>query len=259
MFISSSAAAAAAGIHVIRCMRLRDAGVIQTFALFGSKPASKPKTTTGKVLHRAHIFFSLVLFLFLFWLLLLLLLCLSCFPHGVLLRFASNWSRELGSAHAGSEGEDCGRHFWNFWRNRIHQGKRTLRGLSCHVLVSTDWGTFPILSLSLSLRDLFSSVQRMIVPRAVCLFLDKWKQLPFAYSIYALHICHLTGWFYLHYGLLFWGKLSQERVPKPSLTLKQGFHWTKQSHSCCSSSFSPFLGQLELWEITEDLLMLQHP
>jgi hypothetical protein len=49
MFISSSAAAAAAGIHVIGCMRLRDVGVIQTFALFGSKPASKPKTTTGKV------------------------------------------------------------------------------------------------------------------------------------------------------------------------------------------------------------------
>ncbi len=54
MFISSSAAAAAAGIHVIGCVRLRDVGVIQTFALFGSKPASKPKTTTGKVLHRAH-------------------------------------------------------------------------------------------------------------------------------------------------------------------------------------------------------------
>ncbi|CAK9878070.1 unnamed protein product [Sphagnum jensenii] len=49
MFTSSSAAAAAAGIHVIGCRRLRDVGVIQTFALFGSKPASKPKTTTGKV------------------------------------------------------------------------------------------------------------------------------------------------------------------------------------------------------------------
>ncbi|CAM6022131.1 unnamed protein product [Sphagnum balticum] len=49
MFISSSAAAAAAGIHVIGCMRLRDVGVIQTFALFGSKPASKLTTTTAKV------------------------------------------------------------------------------------------------------------------------------------------------------------------------------------------------------------------
>lgn len=55
MFISSSAAAAAAGIHVIGCVRLRDVGVTQTFALFGSKPASKPKTTTGKVVKEATV------------------------------------------------------------------------------------------------------------------------------------------------------------------------------------------------------------
>jgi hypothetical protein len=34
--------------------------------------------------------------------------------------------------------------------------------------------------LSLSLSQTLSSVQRKIVPRAVCLFLDKRKQLPFA-------------------------------------------------------------------------------
>ncbi len=68
MFISSSAA----GIHVSGCMRFRDVGVIQTFALFGSKPASKPKTTTGKVLHRAH--FLLPCFVLVLVVVLLLLL-----------------------------------------------------------------------------------------------------------------------------------------------------------------------------------------
>ncbi len=77
MFISSSAAAAAAGIRVIGCMRLRDVGAIQIFALFGSKPASKPKTTTGKVLHRAHFLlpcFVLVLVLIVVVVVVLLLL-----------------------------------------------------------------------------------------------------------------------------------------------------------------------------------------